>query len=172
MKQSAMVPLSELGVNDLAMLPDWVFGRRWCAGFQVYSNAASGVGVADEQSMPDRVMVWSLTLWSNYSGGAGQYVRIGLGNGAPATEAAILECEPLFRGLGQPGAEPRRIVLDKYMYPYTLPMRLLVERRNRQIVGWYNDAAATARWALVAMSVSAVPTELPVWVARHLGFYV
>lgn len=159
----------ELGVRDVAVLPDWVFGERRLLGLEV-NVPVSGIGVAlSGVGMPDPMIIWQVQAWQSYGASGGSYLRFALVRGAPASEAAVMGQDAVLPGFGLEGAEPRAIYVDRYMNDWFADCRMVRSTGGLELcLMGVNGGTSPWRFRL-SVVYSAVPAAVPEWVARVLG---
>jgi hypothetical protein len=171
MKAGSLVELADLGVSDVSFLPDWVFGQRVPVCFEAYSAVAGTLIRTSEVRLPERVVLWEVQTWNGYYGAAGNYVRLALVDKAVTTEAGVEASQSLLKDVGLAGAEPQKIQLDRYFNEKHWSMKLVVESHNRFLCACF-VAGVGGIMSSVTLVYSWVPTRIPVWVAKSLGFDV
>lgn len=169
MNRGGDILLSDLGVADPLVLPDWLLGRREFAHVEVFSPAAAGIGGSGSRIFEDDIILWEWGYWLGYTSSTGTYLRVGLGEGTPATEAAMLMCSPLVAGFGRVGPEPRRISCDRASTQFRCQTRSRVAAKGRVLVAWLDSGATANEYLNVWCVFSLVPDRMPVWAARYLG---
>jgi len=160
--------LADLGVRDVLLLPDWALGQRMVDTVQAYSNAAAAGGAGNREYARD-IIVWEFGWFQGYTMNYGTYFRVGLGEGAPATEAAMLGCEAFLDKLGRDEAQPARVMVDRVANQFRMGLRTRVAAANRRLVLWYNGGTTVTSWLTVWTVFSYVPVSLPRWAAKRIG---
>jgi hypothetical protein len=163
------VSLADLGVEDVSQLPDWVFGDRDVIHLEILLGGSGSGALISNVAFPGRIMLWRLFFRHTYTSGAGDYVRIGLASGVPASEAEMLECRPLLTQFGEAGAGLDRVVFGAFMQPWGYDLREVVSTDRLKLVVWYYSAGGANAGLGVGVVYSRVPDRIPVWIARHLG---
>jgi len=157
--------IEKWSIEKIMQLPDWCFGTRYVLACSAYgANTVYGFDMS-EISLPNRGVLWQLTLHTIFSDASTNYLRIARGNKLPATEAAFNLLKPLVMGLGQQGAEPRQII--SYPSGQTLSMRMKMPIESvggRLIIAAYGQSAKSTRIRVVAV-VSGIPKEVPDWLS-------
>ena len=150
-------------VGRIMQLPDWCFGQRYpvCCNPQSY-NDALGWDIS-EISLPESFVLWEF-LWDNYAQtGAGDYIRVALGDQLPTSHAMFMLNEPLIQGLGEQGAEPREIHGYFYSSLHIHNIRKHYKSSSRRLVCECYAAADKSNHTNIVIVVSPVPTEVPDW---------
>lgn len=150
-------------IEKIMRLPDWCFGTRYVLACSAYgANAAYGFDMS-EISLPNRGVLWQLTLHTIFSDSSSNYMKIARGNKLPATEAEFNLLKPFVTGLGQAGAEPRQLVSYPSGQTLSMSMKMPIESvGGRLIIAAYGQAAKSTRIRVVAV-VSGIPKEVPDW---------
>jgi hypothetical protein len=162
------VSLGELGIVDVAALPDWVFGERRVIRLEGEVATVTFGMFMGPNALPPRILVWEVCLWMGFGSTAGQYARLGLCDVKPANEAGMLLNGALLPGVGRDGAEPRKIFLVHQTQPLRMKMRQLVATGGgRLCAGFYNPGGTTYTFA-AAITYSGVPEFVSDGVARIL----
>ena len=153
--------LNQLPINDLMQMPDHLFGARWFIGCRFDLNETEAVFAISEESLPERTVIWGVLITSDaltFTDLASFGLR--LGDQVPATDAAFLECEQIFRGISS--------LNDLWDFRFGqgnalfLPVqRKILQPTGRRLV--VRGIAGTGKTGdtVVALLVSSVPTLIP-----------
>lgn len=156
--------VSDWPVDELMGLPDCVFGRRWVVSCEAEaSDDAHGFDIS-EMSLPDRAVLWNVEVFGFSVDDPGCYMRLGLAQFVPATAAVMDSAKELVQDLGKQGTRPRRIYLNGSPCEFDIDLRNLVEAQGSKLVLEAYAPAGKNCKVLVAVTVSAIPREVPDWV--------
>ena len=162
-----MFPLDLQGwsIEDKLRLPDWCFGRRYIVSV-TWQASAYGTDAYDisEDCFPEEAVIWEVVLSFDRVSANDNYVRLALGSQLPANEAGFMELEPLLRGFGLTGPEPRKIRVPNNFRVIRFCLRQYFAPGGRRLVV-FNRVPTTAAFGSgeVIVVVSGLPKEVPDW---------
>ena len=150
-------------LGQIMELPDHLFGRRFIISCYVAQGAPGSAFDISEIALPEICVIWEVGWFMLLAGGAGDGLRLALGDQLPATAAQFMLLDPLIHGFGIQGPEPRLISPRNCLGPVvTNQLRLPVQAAGRRLVlqGFATTGPAYIQaWVIV----SSVPKEIPDW---------
>jgi len=150
-------------IERIMQLPDWCFGKQWQVSVMAWASGGVASFDISEDAYPDRMVLWHVGLWCYYAVGADQYIKLALGHQLPTDDAAFMLCEPLLRGIGRSGPDPRRIELFSNAPSPTIPLRMPIEAQGKRLVVEAYAAAEKYIRVHVITVISSMPKEVPDW---------
>jgi hypothetical protein len=164
-----MVNIRAWSDDQVMQLPDHIFGERYIVS--CYGNPSAGTTVWDisEIAFPERMILWSLVIAPQYLNNIQSYIRIALGDQLPTTIEQMSQLEPLVRGIGQQGAEPRELHWMYTTATFSLYMRKLINSAGRRMIVEYTAKATYYCTCHVMCVISAIPREVPEWLLGKQG---
>jgi len=148
-------------MDQLLMLPDWCFGRRWIIFAHRFVQGPGTAWRVSEEAFPERCVLWSLQLYPQECTGYDCYIRLALGLRAPTTVAQMNGLDPLIQGLGTEGPEPREIRLYFSVGRAFFTMKTPLYTGGRRLVIEVSTTGGNEMRAWAACEVSAIPNEVP-----------
>lgn len=151
------------GLDRIMQLPDEAFGHRFMVYLEVQNVGAGFVYDISELGLPDVCVLWELFIQVYNSETTFCNIRFGLGDMLPAIPPEMLGLEPLLRGFGVQGAEPRYAI---YWSPQEIHLRRLrvpIAAQGRRVVMQSQYNAIGDNYVRAAFVFSSLPTEVPDW---------
>jgi len=148
-------------MDQILMLPDHCLSRRFVVSTSLILAGAGEVWDISELAFPDRAIVHELSWYG--TGGLGKFavMRLALGDQLPTAVAEMDRLEPLFHGLGVQGPEPRSFTIGAQGQFALNRLKMYVPAQGRRLVMEMVAAEAVVLFVCAAITVSAVPTEVP-----------
>lgn len=153
--------VSRWGLDQLMMLPDHCFGRRWPVGVYSENTAADVYYDISEAGLGDRCVIWQAIVYHSGPDTTALNISLALGDQMPADDAEFDALEPLFSDLGRRFEGRRVIDQGSFMSLLSIPMRMPIQAQGRRLVGRFAIAWAPAIPPAVILVVSSVPREVP-----------
>jgi len=148
-------------MDRIMQLPDHCFGRRWPIACERAGISGRFYDIS-EVALPERTVIWSVVLdWWNTSMDTCAFCRLGVGDQLPVDVAGMNACEPLLRGVGVQGIEPRHYSLSPGLLSIRWPMRMGLAAGGRRFVLGIAPVGSNYLFARVVLEVSSVPNEVP-----------
>ena len=147
--------------SEILQLPDHVFGARFVVACELRVGGDSIEWEMSEIALPEKFVLWQLSImWQHWSI-ASSYLRIGMGDQLPTATVMMDTCEPLVPGLGEAGTYPRGLHGYQYTGHERINMRMARHAMGRRMVIEVNSAAAATSNVRVAAVVSSIPDMVP-----------
>lgn len=148
-------------MDQVMQLPDHCFGRRFPVCVCPSASTGNTNWDISEVALPDRFVIWELVWWTDRQRLGGDYFRLALGDQLPATAAQMTALEPLIKGMGLQGLDPRQIPPQWRTFVGIRRLRHPVQATGRKLIAEVvSDGAAAIRIQFV-MVISSFPTEVP-----------
>ena len=157
--------ISNWGVGRIMQLPECVFGDRHLVSCSVLGGDGTEAWGQSVLALPERAVIWEYNLWLNLEVANISSARVGLSDQLPASTAAFDEVEPLLPGFGEPGAEPRELILAHYGGSSFGRLKMPVQSAGRRLVMEVACVQDFQTWVTVSIVVSRMPTSIPDWLA-------
>lgn len=148
-------------MGQIMQLPDCCFGRRWLVSCSFENKTVGTFWDISESAFPENIVIWELSITAKHEVLTGNFVRIALGDHLPTAAAEVDRLEPLFRGHGLTGAEPRQIVLPYADQHQITSLKQNVATSGRRMVVEFLSFGPGSRFVIVGVVVSSIPTEVP-----------
>lgn len=154
-------------IEQRMRLPDWCFGNRELTGAYVSRNPTGLVWAIGTLVLPDPACIWTVYITSMPNAGMMSYVRVGLADTVPTSEAEMNAAVEILPHGWQARAGPNRISLLSGAYALlvydvrrgmaTGGKKLVIEMDNI-FYGWNRVEAD--------LIVSGLPTDMAGWLAH------
>lgn len=148
-------------MNQIMQLPDECFGRRWPVFLHMDVSVGGTNWDISEASLPDVTIIWEYSSWSDQFDKDCPFFRLALGDVLPATTAEMDALEPLFRGYGLQGPEPRLISGPTHSPAHLDRLKMPVAANGRRLVAEARAAPTASNHLDIVVVVSSLPTEVP-----------
>ena len=150
-------------INKIMQLPDWCFGIKYAVSVEAFAANDSFAYDISEIALPETMVIWQILIVPITFSAFTNYVRIGLAQNLPATEAEFMELQPLINGMGAQGPGPRQIQLNIYSAGQSIMLRQPVHTASRKLALLTYAAVDENCWVRVVIIISSVPKEIPDW---------
>lgn len=148
-------------MDQILMLPDWCFGRRWTIMAHRYVQGPGSAWRISSEAFPERCVMWSLELYPQECTDYNCWIRLALGHHVPTTIAQMNALDPLVPGFGTDGPEPREIRLYFSVGHSHLTMRNPLMTGGRRLVLEVTTTGGNEMRAWAAVEISSIPNEVP-----------
>jgi len=157
--------ISEWPIEHKLMLPEWCYGQKFPVSV-AWQAAAWGTDVKDisEDSYPAECLLWEIIICTQRVTTTDCYIRLALGFQLPENEAGMMELEPLIRGFGVTGPEPRKITTQNNNYIERFRLRRYLVTGGRRLIVYVRiPTTANVGIGHVITIVSSIPKKVPDW---------
>jgi len=151
------------GIGKIMELPDWCFGRRFMVSCTVFVPEAGDCWDISEVALPEMCVIWELAITGSGEWNKWCFLRVALGDEVPRFVADMDRLEPLFMGLGEQGAEPRRMRIETRVNLDVSQLRMPVASQGKRMVIEGRTEELISAGVQVVIVVSGVPKEIPDW---------
>ena len=147
--------------HRIAQLPDHFFGVRYPIAIAERSwNSVSSWQIS-KLSLPEWIMLWQVSVWSECHISAILTVGLSLGNQLPTSDTEYFALEPLLPGVVDRVNNRTQLSFSWSGTSPVIPMRQIIHTGGKRLVARYTNSSNAARqlWAMIV--ISAVPTDIP-----------
>lgn len=149
------------GLDQVMMLPDHCFGRRWPIGLQSFLEGAGAVFDVSEAALPERCIVWEVFVSSvGAIGTTSAGFTLALGDQLPANVAAFNACELVFSGIDSRSRRGEIEVVSGAGFNIR-NLRLPLAVSGRRFVGAFIRVLGSPVACHAIIVVSSIPKEVP-----------
>lgn len=164
-----MKNISDWPIESIMQLPRRAFGQRWLVITNLEVSTETIGFVMAKAKLPDRIVLWSITVQGTFQAAFTNYIKFALGEKAPADEAEFDLYERIFKGDLENQTDEGGIYLpEEANMRWT--MKKMIETQGRQLVVEFNNRHTTLSAIInVAFEISSVPRSLPEWLFLEVG---
>ncbi|GAH71756.1 unnamed protein product [marine sediment metagenome] len=148
-------------MDQILMLPDHCFGRRWPVGVYADGVVANKYYDISEAGLGDRCVVWQAIFYTTGADTTGLRISLSLGDQMPADDAEFDALEPLFSDLGRLFEGRRFIDQGGGGQVISIPMRVPIQAQGRRLVGRFQIVWGSVMPPSAVIVVSSIPREVP-----------
>lgn len=148
-------------MGAIMQLPDCCFGRRFLVTCSIHTALPVAAYDISELALPEKAVVWEFFLRGVGVAEAFAAVRLALGDQLPPSVAAMDALEPLFRGWGLQGPDPRIINIDARDQIDLRRLRMPLSTAGRRLILELVPGITGIKNAETGIVVSSIPTEVP-----------
>ncbi len=148
-------------LDQILMLPDHCFGRRWPIGLRVLLVDDAAVYDIAEGGLPETTVIWGLTAAIQYKALGDVSLSVALGDHLPANDAEFDVMEQVFPEVIGPTLRRSEFeVVGTPSYPLQ-GIRQVLQTAGRRFVirGIRDEGTAAGAWCIFI--VSSIPREVP-----------
>jgi len=147
--------------DQIMQLPDHCFGSRFQVA--VVCQGADGAAAWDisELALPEKCVIWEWHMCVNAITTDIARARLALGDILPTTTAIMDGLEPVFRGFGVQGPEPRDIIIARWGLPAMRVLKQPLLAAGRRFILEVTGEATKTPIVCFVFSISSMPTEVP-----------
>lgn len=149
------------GIDQILMLPDHCLSRRFVVSCTLESEGDETLFDISEMALPDKTIVHELIIYGSGGFGKSGIVRLALGDQLPANVGMMSALEPVFRGLGLQGSDPRPLTIIAGSAFRLTRLKMFLPAQGRKLVMEMVVGASMIIEITAAITVSTVPTEIP-----------
>jgi len=149
------------GLDQIMMLPDHCFGRRWPIFLKTVGAAASPRFAISPQGLPDMCVIWWISVVAAKATIIVGEFELRIGDEVPANWAAFQLQDLLYP---RPGIYPgltESIGTATNVYPFWGKLRYPVHAQGRRIILGVNAGFFVGNDVQACVVVSSIPTEVP-----------
>jgi len=147
-------------------LPDMCFGNRMLLSCRVYIPTPATFGWwISTQALPDPACIWAVGMLVWESDYRGNYVRMGLRDTVPTSEAEMNTAQNIFPDLGDNASAPPIINVPPFVgQMFHVPVRKGIDTGGKKfVVEGRVHASGSYLLALLYIVVSPLPIAVPGW---------
>ncbi len=156
-------------IDRIMQLPDCCLSRRFLVSVSLDTKGGETLYDISELGLPDKTIVHEFVLIASGTVGGRVDVRLALADQLPTVTQEMDGLEPLFHGLGLQGAEPRRFVVGWTAMFRLSRLKMYVPAQGRRLVMEMIAEQEVIMSVCAAVTVSAIPTEVPDWLISGPG---
>lgn len=159
--------ISKWPLDDIMQLPNWCFGRRELYYSYVKTPELAYRWDIIDKELPDIMVIWYVRINSWQCNDTGSELRLVLSSKLPESHEEVMASEPLIRGFGSEGVEPKVI---KFAENRMLPvhnLKLPIITAGRYIAVEASPNGMGQFRADVIIVASGVPKEIPDWLTSE-----
>jgi len=149
------------GLDQLMMLPDHCFGRRWPIGLSVLGATVLPKFDVAEMALPEKCVIWELAAFYHTTGLDEAEFDIRLGDVLPTTWAEFIGYERLFKGVRGLIAPGGLIYVTSMTSVNWQNFKMPVQAAGRRLVIGVDAGVAVGHAVQVTLTVSSIPREVP-----------
>jgi len=155
--------VSKWPLDEIMQLPDHAFGRRWIVSVGRSGLSNNILYDISEAGLPERFVVWEI-MWC----GDGEILfvvsmALGLSDYLPTTDVEFWAFPRLISDLGIDINGNRMLFIRSEQSWRRMTLRQPVASGGRRLVGRFAETATKTAAAMIAITISSLPREVPDW---------
>lgn len=155
--------VSKWPLDEIMQLPDHAFGRRWIVSVGRVGLNNNILYDISELALPEKFVIWEIIWCLDGVAGAAVNMEIALGDLVPTTDPEFQLLTNPIPDLGVAWLGFRYLLLRNYQSWRRMTLRQSVHASGRRLVGRFQETASAAAGAMIALTVSSLPREVPDW---------
>lgn len=162
-----MIDISNWPIQDVMMLPDYCFGRRWLVGLTFTLTGPGAVYVLSPAKMPDKFVIWNMTINLRWATSSSILATFGMGEQSPGSALEFDNLPKIF-----PECETQAGLKGGFEINYLVQtdfprLKMPVIGSGRYIIGKFVRSVGSSQGGQVCFTVSMLPKAVPEWTLKQ-----